>query len=362
VSSLAAVTARAWRENRLFSVLLELTYRCNLDCAFCYNDLSLRGVPLSLDSWRRALDEIAELGALHVVLSGGEPLAHPDFFAIGAHARARGFVTRVKSNGHGLTAPVARRLVEQVDPFMVEVSLHGARPQSHDRQTRVPGSFERLVRNIGAMREAGLRVKLNATLTTWNEDEVEAMFAIADRLGVSLQFDPEVTPRDDGDRTPQALTASPEGLQRLFRAEFARGARLEAAGSRDADRTEPSPAPVTTDRHCGAGSSSLAIDPYGNVYPCVQWRRPIGNLHDTPLTSLWGGSAALADVRAATVEVKRRLAGREDRALLNFCPGLAEATSGDAGAVYPGAERRAAAVRQAQSEWQPIALLARSAE
>lgn len=347
MSSLAEVTARAWRENRLLSALLELTYRCNLDCFFCYNDVSLQGRPLGREQWLLLLDDLEALGTLNVTLSGGEPLAHPDFFAIGAHARQRGFLLRVKSNGHGLSGPLARRLRDQVDPFLVELSLHGARPETHDRQTRVPGSFERLLRHLGEMRDAGLRVKLNSTLTRWNEDEIEAMFALADGLGLALQVDPEVTPRDDGDRTPTQIAPSREGVLQLFRAEFARGERAAAAaGSRDADRTLP----VPTDRHCGAGSSGIAVDPYGNVYPCVQWRRAVGNLHEQRLAQIWTGSSDLAEIRRTTAEVKRRLATRADASLLNFCPGLAAATSGDPLRVYPGAQARAEAIQKVSKE------------
>ena len=57
-------------------------------------------------------------------------------------------MVRIKSNGHALAARLARRLQDEVDPYMVEVSLHGASAATHDRQTRVPGSFERLVANI----------------------------------------------------------------------------------------------------------------------------------------------------------------------------------------------------------------------
>jgi MoaA/NifB/PqqE/SkfB family radical SAM enzyme len=343
---LAALTARAWRENRLLSALLELTYRCNLDCFFCYNDLGLRGRALSRAQWMGLLDDLAELGVLNVALSGGEPLAHPDFFLIGAHARKRGFLVRVKSNGHALSAPVARRLRDVVDPLVVELSLHGAGAETHDRQTRVKGSFDRLLAHLGALRAAGLRVKLNSTLTAWNEAEVEEMFALADRLEIPLQFDPEVTPRDDGDRAPLAITASREGLLRLFRAEFARGQKAAAAsGSHDADRSLP----VPVDKHCGAGSSGIAVDPYGNVYPCVQWRKPAGNLHEQTLPEIWSGSAALGEARQTTADVKRRLSARSDAALLNFCPGLAAALSGKPFEVYAGAERRAAAIRAVEA-------------
>src|SRR5688500_12029850 len=98
-----AMMGRTWNENRLFSVLIELTYRCNLDCFFCYNDLGLRGKPLSYDQYDTLLRDLASMDVLNVALSGGEPLAHPDFFRIGARARQLGFVVRVKSNGHALS-------------------------------------------------------------------------------------------------------------------------------------------------------------------------------------------------------------------------------------------------------------------
>lgn len=62
--------ARTWSENRLFSVLLELTYRCNLDCWFCYNDTALVGRPLSREQYLSLLADLADLGVLHLTLSG----------------------------------------------------------------------------------------------------------------------------------------------------------------------------------------------------------------------------------------------------------------------------------------------------
>ena len=95
----ARLVERTWNENRLFSAMLELTYRCNLDCWFCYNDLSLQGRPMERDDWLRVVDELAALGTLNLVLTGGEPLANPWFWDIGARARELGFATRVKSTG-----------------------------------------------------------------------------------------------------------------------------------------------------------------------------------------------------------------------------------------------------------------------
>lgn len=345
-----------WRDNRLFSALLELTYRCNLDCSFCYNDVGLRGTPLDRGQYFALLEELARLGVLHLTLSGGEPLAHPDFFTIGGRARELGFVVRVKSNGHALRGAIARRLRDEVDPYAVEVSLHGATAATHDRQTRVPGSFERLVQNLAELKALGVRFQINSTLTAWNEGEFEGMYGIADRLGVRLQVDPEVTPRDDGDRSPLAIAASREGLRRLFAFEEERSRALAEAESgaearptivRQGDALA-APAPASG-KFCGAGSSNLCIDPYGNVYPCVQWRRPVGNLHEASVAEIWAGSLGLTEVRELEREIARRLAGEEAH-LLGFCPGQAEMATGDAGAIYPAARERRALLRDAMAE------------
>ncbi len=345
--SLAAVARKTWRENRLFSVLVELTYRCNLHCVFCYNDVTLRGRMLSLDDYRRLLADLERMGVFQVVLSGGEPLAHPEFFAIGVEARAKGFVVRVKSNGHALKREVAHRLRTEVDPFFVELSLHGATAATHERQTRVPGSFETLLVNLADAQEEGLRLRLNSTLTCWNEGEVERMFALADGLGIPLSFDPDLSIRDNGDRSPLALAPSPEGLRGLFRVLRERAGAAREAAEREALRPAADdglPAP-SDGKHCGAGSSTAAIDPYGNVYPCVAWRVPSGNLHDSSIEEIWRGSAALAEVRATTLEIPSRLAQQRGGAETSgFCPGTSWAQTGSPFELPPGVVARREAV------------------
>ena len=362
--SFEGLLLRTWRDNHLFSVLVELTYRCNLDCFFCYNDLGLRGRPLTVEQYEEFFADLRELQVLNLTLTGGEPLAHPDFLRLGARARELGFVVRIKSNGHALRGAMARRIRDEIDPFLIEVSLHGATAAVHDRQTREPGSFDRLLANLREMRGLGLRVKLNSTLTAWNEHEIEETMAIADRLELPLQIDPEVTLRDDGDREPQTISPSRAGVRRLYELLAERGA---AARAREAGRAaELAPpagtlpvqvmrladdglVPAAAEKHCGAGSSGIAVDPYGNVYPCVQWRRPVGNLHEKSIRVIWASSSGLADVRALTVAAKQVVDGFGAAGqLLNFCPGNAAAWSGDALQVYPAALSRMQAAQQAQ--------------
>ena len=340
---------RTWNENRLTSVMLELTYDCNLNCTFCYNDLSLGGQRLSLAQYRELLEDLASLGVLHLSLTGGEPLAHPQFFGIASHARNMGFVVRIKTNGHAIKDHVARRIRSEVDPFLIEVSVHGATRETHDRQTRVPGSFDRLMANIRTMKSLGLRVKANTVLTRWNEHEIEDLFAVYDELDVLFQVDAEVKPRDDGDQSPLAIEASREGRARYRQALEARAGQDNA----DTDKPSPSAAQKTmmagTDKHCGAGSNNIAIDPFGRVLPCVQWRVPVGNLHEQRITEIWLESRMLQEVRDTTKTVRRKLEGLGDAGPISgFCPGAAHTYSGDPRALYPPVEERMAASGRAR--------------
>jgi MoaA/NifB/PqqE/SkfB family radical SAM enzyme len=350
------ILRKTWRDNRLFSVLVELTYRCNLDCFFCYNDLGLAGAPMGREDWLRLFEDLAGLGVLHLTLSGGEPLAHPHFLELGGRARELGFVVRVKSNGHALRGELARRLRDEVDPFVVEISLHGATAAVHDRQTRVPGSFERLLANLQELGGLGLRVQLNTTLTAWNEGEIAGMFALAAGLGLPLRVDPVVTPRDDGDRSPLAVAPSRAGVRRLFRLleEQAQAAREGgAAAVRVAREGDDGPLlgrhEIPLDKHCGAGSAGVAVDPFGNVYPCVQWRRPVGNLHRHSIQEIWEGAAGLGEVRAITAAAKQVVDGYgEAGPLLNFCPGAAALATGDPLTVDAASRERMALALEAR--------------
>ena len=187
------------------------------------------------------------------------------------------------------------------------------------------------------MQSEGLRVKLNSTLTRWNEGEVEDMFAIADRFGVLLQFDPHVTQKDDGDKEPLSILASEQGINRLLEVSRARTerARAQTVDSRDTG------VPVETGsrkKHCGSGSSSLTLDPYGDLYPCVQWRQSVGNLHRERVKDIWLNSHALTGIRQGNEKVKEYVdtLGPEGDAI-GFCPAIAWQETGSPTRLYQSA-------------------------
>jgi MoaA/NifB/PqqE/SkfB family radical SAM enzyme len=175
-----------------------------------------------------------------------------------------------------------------------------------------------MLRGLDRLLGRGVGVVLKTPLTHLNEGEVEGMRRIAGERGVPWRLDPVLTPRDDGDPGPLAFRASPESVERMFR-------DLKALGQL------PQEERTAGGTNCGVGRTTIAVDPEGNVFPCLQWRRaPLGNVRETPLRDMWTGSeerlAAAAVARAAN---DRMVEAGTALASFPFCPALALQRTGD---------------------------------
>jgi MoaA/NifB/PqqE/SkfB family radical SAM enzyme len=297
---------------------LELTYACNWRCVFCYNPRHFDKAPLRAAEWEGVLDDLRSLGTLTLTITGGEPLAHPDFFEIAEAARARSFGLRLFTNGSLVTEAVAARIAA-LRPLAVELSLHGANADTHDRTTGRPGSYDALFGGLSALRNAGVPAVLKTPLTSLNEDELDAMIALVAELGLPYRIDPTLTPRDDGDRAPLSYRVSPQAAERLMRRLSELG-RLPGANTREEGGY-----------NCGLGRMTLAVDPEGNVFPCLQWRHTsLGNVRRTRLADLWSDSPErreAAEVSRTANDQLARLGGAVSR--FSFCPALAAQHTGD---------------------------------
>lgn len=295
------IIPRIKQQRLLHDVTLELTYGCNLDCFYCYNDRDKVGKLLSLAQYRTLLEDLASMETLFLMLSGGEPMLHPHFFEIGAMTRELGFVTRIRTNGHSLGRRNAKRLRDEVEPYMVEVSLHGADAATHDRQTRVAGSFDRLVANLRGALEIGLRCNVVTTPTAWNEHQIDEMFALCDSLGVLLRFQGPVAPRDNGDTEPLIIQPSPSVWEEISKGQAQRRPHVEPLS------IAPSKANQEEEQAtCGVGVAGVDVDPYGNVQACMHLQRSAGSLHEHSIEEIWQDSPVFRQARERAVAAAKQ--------------------------------------------------------
>ncbi len=311
------VKAAALRAAQPINAHCELTYACSLRCAFCYNPRHHDRAGLSTGEWLAVVEELREVGALIVTLTGGDPMAHPGFLAIARRVRERALALRVLTNGR-LVTPEAAEAIAALEPLSVELSLHGSRAGTHDRATGVPGSFDSLCAAIAVLKASGVRIALKTPLTRLNQDELEEMVAFGERGGGTHVIDPMLTPRDDGSRAPLSWSPSPAAVEQLYQLLAARGRLPER--SRDRGGV-----------NCGVGRITLTIDPEGRVYPCVQWRHSaLGSVRERPLGAIWRDSLERMNV-ASVARTANDLLVDECGALASFpyCPALAAKHTGD---------------------------------
>jgi MoaA/NifB/PqqE/SkfB family radical SAM enzyme len=165
---------------RLPLVTLYLTERCNSRCMSC--DYWRHGErDLDLTAVEQLLPGLAALGTQTVLLSGGEPLLHPQWAVIAARLRAQGLRLWLLTAGLALAkqAVEVARHVEQVT-----VSLDGATAASYAR-IRGVDAFELVCKGVRAAVREGLPVTLRVTVQQGNAGELPALVALARELGVA---------------------------------------------------------------------------------------------------------------------------------------------------------------------------------
>jgi MoaA/NifB/PqqE/SkfB family radical SAM enzyme len=341
---LERIRIRSFERAVPMSALVELTFVCNHACSFCYNCPTGQKEMTTaemLDTFRK----LADFNILYLSLSGGEPLVRRDFFEIAGAAREMGFAIRIYTNGYLIDEAMARRIKEIVDPVEIEISIHGATPEVHEKLTCVPGSLKRVIDAVKHLRAQGIRVNLKCAITRDNQHEVLDIQALSEELGAFMIFDPVITPRDDGDKDPVGMMATDDFLAKYW---------MDPAYAKARQENVPKPkcaAPGET--VCGTGRSGLTIDPYGNIYPCVQWRRKVANIKELEsLGEIWRTSPVLKEVRQTAVDIPQEtLKQSEVGAFTHFCAGVADLQTGDAKALYPQAAKNAEFRKKAYDAW-----------
>ncbi len=268
---------------------IELTYRCNNNCVHCYCSLPMGDEAASQKELATAeitelVDELASMGTLWLLITGGEPLLRGDFGEIYLHAKKRGLLVSFFTNGTLVDDDMVG-LLAKYPPFVAEVTLYGATEETYEKVTRVKGSYRRCIEGIGSLRRAGIPLRLKTMALTINQHEVEAMDRRAAEWGCEFRFDPVIQKRIDGrvHSTPERYRISPEDAVRLDRT-FPK--RMQEYERFCAKFVGP---PAVSERlyRCGTGVSSLHINPYGMISGCSMMVREAFSVRQKGLRWIW---------------------------------------------------------------------------
>jgi radical SAM protein with 4Fe4S-binding SPASM domain len=305
------------------SIHWDLTWRCDHKCVHCYLT-ERRQDELSYEEGVRLLDQMAEVGVMMLLISGGDPFLRPDGIDLIRAARERGFDVKINTHGNFIDDALADQLAE-IKPSQVSISLYSEHAHEHEAVTLIKGSHAKSLAAARRLSERGIKVNLKTPVMTHNATGWRGVERLAAEVGARWEVDGHIVPDDQSDFGLCKIGVDP--TERVLAVLMAMAPHREAARP-----FYDLPATPSSARTCSAGTVSGYVSPDGRVSPCINWRQWLGSVREASFKELWFNSPTAKRVR----EVRRAsyLKDCEGCAFhhhCNYCPGLSHAETGDPG-------------------------------
>lgn len=320
-------------------LLAELTHRCPLGCPYCSNPLELTrsGQELDTKTWTRVFDEAAALGAMHVHLSGGEPLVRKDIAELVNAAHLAGLYTNLITSGVGLTN---QRLTELRAAGLehVQISIQGTDPTQADAIAHHKGAAKAKREAARLVVEEGLALTINAVIHRGNIKDLPAIIDLAVEWGAGRLEVAHV--QYHGWAIPNRASLMPAHEDFLIAAKLVEEARKTLEGTLVIDHVIPDYY-AERPKACmgGWGRQVIVVTPDGRALPCHAAATLPGftfdNVKNLSLTEIWETSEAFEKFRG-TAWMPKPCNGCE-RAEIDWggCRCQAFAITGNAAATDP---------------------------
>lgn len=287
------------------SLQFELSSRCNERCIHCYipdkkKDL---GGDMPIEKVKSVVDEFAEMGGIHVTLSGGEAFLHKNIIEIAKYCRSKDLKITILSNLIALTDRQIEEL-KDVNLSLIQTSLYSMDPQIHDTITTVKGSFARTKSAIERLVAADIPVQISCPLMKANYRVYKDVLDYARSLKIKAQTDYIMMARADLDDSNLANRLSLEETEYVIRQIIENDLAYQAITLNqkpideeikfDIERFKRQPV-------CGVGYDNCCITVNGDVYPCAGWQDYIlGNVYKQSLKEIWESSERIKKLREIT--------------------------------------------------------------
>lgn len=267
---------------------LAVTYRCNNDCAHCYNARERNFPELTTQEWFRVIDRLWDLGVPHIVFTGGEATLRNDLPQLIEHAEKNGQITGLNTNARRLIDTDYVHQLTDAGLDHVQITVESCVPEIHDEMMRAKGAFKQTITGLNNVLKTKLYVMTNTTMLHTNVHTIPATLDFLADVGV-----PTIG--------LNALIYSGHGLT------VGTGLRenelqpiLDLATHKTAEHGQKliwyTPTqycefdPTANNlgvKGCTAALYSMCIESNGDVLPCQSYYHSLGNMLNDSWDSIW---------------------------------------------------------------------------
>jgi radical SAM protein with 4Fe4S-binding SPASM domain len=279
---------------------LALTYRCNNDCAHCYNARPRNYPELNTDEWKHILDRLWELRIPHVVFTGGEPTLRKDLPDLIRHAEQNGQITGLNTNARQLSDDGYLDSLVSAGLDHVQVTLESHDPGIHNAMVGSLShpsahAWEQTVTGIQKALKTRLFMMTNTTMLRQNSPSLDQTLDFLAELGVPTVGLNALIYSGRGQAVGTGLAESElYPLLEMAREKTERyGQRLIWYTPTEYCHFDPIQMELGV-KGCTAALYNMCVEPDGSVIPCQSYYRSLGNLLADPWEAIWEHDLAVS--------------------------------------------------------------------
>ena len=291
------------KKPHLKSIQFELTSRCNERCIHCYipNTKKNSGTDMSYEQVCDIIDQFAEMGGLHLTLSGGEVFLHKDIIRILQYCRKKDMEICILSNLVELK-DIQIPFIKSVNVSYIQASLYSMDPDIHDFITTIKGSQRKTKEAIEKLVAADIPVQISCPLMKANKNGFGDILKYAHSLQIKAFTDYIMMAKADLSTENLINRLSIEETEKVIRdiiefdIDYSKWVKSKKNILENIDIERYSKQPL-----CGVGINSICIAENGDLYPCPGWQSlSVGNLNQQTLKDVWENSELLFNLRKIT--------------------------------------------------------------